>query len=34
LRLPGRSLGPDLGESHCDSCLKALALFDRPGDEH
>lgn len=28
LRLPGRELGPDLGESHCDACLKALALFD------
>jgi uncharacterized protein (DUF58 family) len=28
LRLAGRELGPDLGESHCDACLKALALFD------
>jgi uncharacterized protein (DUF58 family) len=28
LRLGGRELGPDLGESHCDACLKALALFD------
>ena len=33
VRLPGRSFGPDLGESHCDACLKALALFDLPGDE-
>jgi uncharacterized protein (DUF58 family) len=33
LRLPGRELGPDLGESHCDACLKALALFDLPPDE-
>ncbi len=30
LRLPGRELGPDLGENHCDACLKALALFDVP----
>ena len=28
LRLGGRELGPDLGESHCDACLKALALYD------
>ena len=28
LRLAGRELGPDLGESHCDACLKALALYD------
>jgi uncharacterized protein (DUF58 family) len=34
LRLPGRELGPDLGESHCDACLKALALFALPADEH
>ena len=33
LRLPGRELGPDLGESHCDACLKALALFELPADE-
>jgi uncharacterized protein (DUF58 family) len=32
LRLPGRELGPDLGESHCDACLKALALFDVDDD--
>jgi len=28
LRLPGREIEPDLGESHCDACLKALALFE------
>jgi uncharacterized protein (DUF58 family) len=28
LRLPGQEIGPDLGENHCDACLKALALFD------
>jgi uncharacterized protein (DUF58 family) len=33
LRLPGREFGPDLGESHCDACLKALALFQLPADE-
>ena len=33
VRLPGRELGPDLGESHCDACLKAFALFDLPGDD-
>ena len=30
LRLPGCELGPDLGESHCDACLKRLALFALP----
>jgi uncharacterized protein (DUF58 family) len=33
VRLPGRELGPDLGENHCDACLKALALFDLRSDE-
>jgi uncharacterized protein (DUF58 family) len=28
LRLPGKALGPDRGERHCDACLKALALFN------
>jgi uncharacterized protein (DUF58 family) len=28
LRLPGRELGLDRGERHCDACLKALALFN------
>jgi uncharacterized protein (DUF58 family) len=28
LRLPGRELGPDRGERHCEACLKALALFN------
>jgi uncharacterized protein (DUF58 family) len=32
LRLPDRELGPDLGESHCDACLKALALFQLPDE--
>jgi uncharacterized protein (DUF58 family) len=27
LRVPGRELGPALGELHRDACLKALALF-------
>jgi len=30
LRLPGRELGPALGEAHRDACLKALALFGTP----
>ncbi len=30
LRLPGRELAPHFGESHCDACLKALALFELP----
>jgi uncharacterized protein (DUF58 family) len=33
LRLPGHELGPDAGESHCDACLKALALFGLPEGE-
>ena len=28
LRLPRQEIGPDLGENHCDACLKALALFN------
>lgn len=28
LRLPGQEIAPDVGENHCDACLKALALFD------
>jgi uncharacterized protein (DUF58 family) len=33
LRLPGQTFGPDLGESHCQACLKALALFDVRDDQ-
>jgi uncharacterized protein (DUF58 family) len=31
LRLPGQQLGPDAGPEHLGRCLRALALFGRPG---
>ena len=31
LRLPGQRLGPDTGPEHLGHCLRALALFGRPG---
>ncbi|MFO8004010.1 DUF58 domain-containing protein [Thioalkalivibrio sp.] len=31
LRLPGQRLGPDTGPAHLGHCLRALALFGRPG---
>ncbi|MCA1791117.1 MAG: DUF58 domain-containing protein, partial [Thioalkalivibrio sp.] len=31
LRLPGQRLGPDAGPEHLGRCLRALALFGRPG---
>ncbi len=30
LRLPGNVLAPDSGDSHCEACLRALALFAEP----
>jgi uncharacterized protein (DUF58 family) len=33
LSLPGVDLAPGLGLSHCEHCLKALALFGEPGGE-
>jgi uncharacterized protein (DUF58 family) len=31
LRFPGQRLGPDAGPEHLGRCLRALALFGRPG---
>lgn len=33
LRIPGVVIPPGSGASHCDLCLRALALFDRPARE-
>lgn len=30
LRLPGRTIGPDVGEAHVNACLDALALYGLP----
>ena len=32
LRLPGREIAPDQGNTHRDTCLEALALYGKKGD--